>query len=273
MSLKLIATDLDGTFLSDDRLPSTLNVAAVRLAYERGVFIVFATGRPARWLQALDLLADINPDVLASNGAVTYDIAKRQVLRASPLPFQPSLEAIADVVAAVPGTTFAVEYETGWGRLHAYPPRGDFVEADVITDSPAELLGAGVPVKLLILQPDMSTEKLAQLVTPVVAGRLDITYSWAANRGLIEASAPGVSKGSALLELMAALGVGRDEVAAFGDMPNDIPMLEVAGRPFAMTNAHPLVLQRGYPTAGNNFDDGFGKTVMTLLSRPADSLD
>ena len=265
--LKLIATDLDGTFLSNDRLPSLLNEQAVRLANERGVFIVFATGRPARWLQVLYPLADINPDVIASNGALTYDLARRQVLRVSPLPREQTLAVITDVAGAIAGTTFAVEYTDDWGRLEQYPPRGDSVEAAVITDSPAELLDSGAAVKLLVLQPDLSTEELAKVVTPVVAGRLDVTYSWAANQGLLELSAPGVTKGTALRELMETLGVKPSEVVAFGDMPNDIPMLEVAGHPFAMTNAHPSVLQQGYQTAGLNSDDGFGRTVMSLLEQ------
>jgi len=267
MTLKLIATDLDGTFLSDERVPTALSIEAVRLAHQRGVSIVFATGRPIRWLQVLYPLADIDPDVIASNGAMTYDLARRQVLQVSPLPRAQSLAAMADVAAAVPGTTFAIEYEHGWGRLGQCPLRDEFVDADVVTDSLSELFDWGVAVKMLVMQKELLTEQLAQLVTPVVAGRLGVTYSWAANRGVLELSAPGVSKGSALLELMQTLRVQPNEVAAFGDMPNDLAMLEIAGHPFAMANAHPLVLQQGYPLAGSNTQDGFGRAVMALLEQ------
>ena len=264
---KLIATDLDGTFLSSDHLPTVLNLEAVRVAHARGVHIVFATGRPARWLQVLDPLADLRPGVIASNGAVLYDIAEHQVTRAWPLPRQASLDVMADVEVMVPGAMFAVEYVNGWGRLNKYPPRGDFVEANVITDSPEELFDARVAVKLLIMHAEMATEELFDLAAPVVGGRLDATFSWMGGLALLELSAPGVSKGSALLELMGAHGIHRDEVVAFGDMPNDIPMLEVAGCGYAMANSHPMLLARGYPSAGRHDEDGFGRTVMNLLNK------
>jgi len=189
--LQLIATDLDGTFLGADHVPSELNVQAVRLAHERGVHVVFATGRPVRWLQVLDPLSDVHPDVLVSNGAVVYDVAQHEVEQAFPLPREDSLAVMADVAAVIPGATFAVEYTDGWGRLLSYPPRGDFVEADVIVASPNELLTARVPVKLLILHREISTDRLAELATPVVNDRLQVTFSETSGYGLLELSAPG----------------------------------------------------------------------------------
>jgi len=54
---------------------------------------------------------------------------------------------------------------------------------------------------------------------------------------LVEASAPGVHKGTALAELAASLGIEPAGVVAFGDMPNDLPMLAWAGTGVAMGNA------------------------------------
>ena len=265
--LKLIATDLDGTFLGDDGLPSHLNLTAVRRAAGCGVRIVFATGRPARWLQVLDLVAGLHPDAIASNGAVLYDVAGHRLRQAFPLPRAATLAVMADVKAVLPKATFAVEYVDGWGRLTAYPPRGDFVEANVLAATPEELLDARVPVKLLILGPGVASDRLAGLVEPLVGGRLDVTFSMLQGDGLLELSAPGVTKASALRLLLRAYDIAPAEVAAFGDMPNDLPMLELAGRPFAMSNAHPAVLQHGFPLAGDHDDSAFGRTVMGLLDQ------
>ena len=57
----------------------------------------------------------------------------------------------------------------------------------------------------------------------------------------MEISAPGVTKGSALIELATELGVDATDVIAFGDMPNDLPMLTWAGHSYAMANGHPAV--------------------------------
>ncbi len=66
--------------------------------------------------------------------------------------------------------------------------------------------------------------------------------------GLMEISAVGVTKGAALARLCdAASGSRPRDVVAFGDMPNDLPMLAWAGTSYAVANAHPSVLERGRP--------------------------
>jgi len=263
--LKLIATDLDGTFLGADTLPSDLNIEAVRRAAAAGIHIVFATGRPARWLQPVEAVMDVRPDLIASNGGVLWNVADHRLRRAFPLPHEDTLSLMDDVAAALPTVSFAVEYIQTWGRQPGFPKRGDFVEATVISPDHATLLEDQLVVKLLIYGPGISTDRLADLVTPLTKGRLDVTLSIIQPNGILELSAPGVSKASALQLLMDDYGIDASEVVAFGDMPNDLAMLELAGRPFAMANSHPLVLARGFPQAGHHDDSGFGRVVMNLL--------
>jgi hydroxymethylpyrimidine pyrophosphatase-like HAD family hydrolase len=59
---------------------------------------------------------------------------------------------------------------------------------------------------------------------------------------LVEISAAGVTKAYALAALCEEIGVDPTRVVAFGDMPNDIPMLEWAGHAVAVANAHPDVI-------------------------------
>ena len=70
-------------------------------------------------------------------------------------------------------------------------------------------------------------------------GRLVIT--WSSATSLLEISAPGVTKASTLALLCADLGIDAADVIAFGDMPNDLPMLGWAGTSYAMADAHPTV--------------------------------
>ena len=70
----LVACDLDCTFLSPDGTVSALNAHAVARAQEAGIPVVFATGRPVRWL---DVIADLPGDYLrwfASEGFPEGDI-------------------------------------------------------------------------------------------------------------------------------------------------------------------------------------------------------
>ena len=81
-----------------------------------------------------------------------------------------------------------------------------------------------------------------------------------------DASAPsGVSKASGLASLCALLGLTAAEVIAFGDMPNDVPMLSFAGRGVAVSNAHPEVLAAADDVTASNEDDGVARVIEALL--------
>ena len=55
--------------------------------------------------------------------------------------------------------------------------------------------------------------------------------------------------------------IGSDEVVAFGDMPNDIPMLRLAGHGVAMGNAHPETIAAANEVTAPNDDDGVARVL------------
>ena len=82
---------------------------------------------------------------------------------------------------------------------------------------------------------------------------------------LLEISAPGVSKASALAGVCAELGVGSEQVVAFGDMPNDLAMLSWAGWGVAVANAHADVLAAADEVTASNDDAGVARVLERLL--------
>ena len=52
---------------------------------------------------------------------------------------------------------------------------------------------------------------------------------------------------------------------AFGDMPNDLPMLAWAGTSYAVANAHPLVLEAAHHVAPANDDDGVASVLAEVF--------
>jgi hypothetical protein len=100
---------------------------------------------------------------------------------------------------------------------------------------------------------------MAAAVREILGARLDVTFS--TGHGLIELSAPGVTKGTGLAQLAAELGVLPADVVAFGDMPNDLPMLEWAGSGVAMANAHPDVLGVADEITAPNSEDGLAMVL------------
>lgn len=263
-AIRLIATDLDGTFFGDSGQPTPQNCAAVLRAAELGVPTIFATGRPSRWLDALDPVRSAQPMAITSNGALAVDLVTDKVIRTFPLDIPATAAVIADVLDTIPNACFAVEYVEGWGKDDRYPPADIGAEADIIRHDPVDLLDQGTPIKLLIRN-RQHTLKLLDQVAPIVGRRLNLTFSVLSEMGFLELSRPGVSKATTLASLLADRGIAPADVAAFGDMPNDIEMLDLVGHPFAMDNAHESLKTRGYSVCGHHADSAFATTVAGLL--------
>ena len=77
-------------------------------------------------------------------------------------------------------------------------------------------------------------------------------------------SAAGVTKAFALAAHCAELGIRPEEVVAFGDMPNDVPMLTWAGRGVAVANAHPEALAAADEVTASNDEDGVALVLEQL---------
>ena len=260
--IRLIVTDMDGTFLGADSTASRANCDAVYRAAAIGVPTVFATGRASRNLQPLDPVRDAHPLVIASNGAVITDLDSNAILHHYPLDPQVTATVAEDVRAVLPDVTYAVEYLRTWGREEKYPLTW-YAEAEVI--APVEdLLTHDAVVKLLV-RANIPTPNLMAAVAPVVGDRLTVTYSFVSEMGFLEVSPPGISKASALRQVLSDLSIPPSDVAGFGDMPNDLAMLDLVGHPFVMENGHDLLKERGFPVCGDHDDSAFGVTVMEIL--------
>jgi hydroxymethylpyrimidine pyrophosphatase-like HAD family hydrolase len=126
------------------------------------------------------------------------------------------------------------------------------------------VLLAAAPVKLLLRAPAPTVDELASLAHETVGDLVEVTHSSTADT-LLEMSAAGVSKGSGLAALCESLGIAADDVLAFGDMPNDLPMLRWAGHSVAVANAHPTVLAAAGEVTASCDEDGVARVLERLL--------
>ncbi|MEH1164971.1 HAD family hydrolase [Micromonospora sp. CPCC 205539] len=253
---RLIATDIDGTLIRDDRTVSAYTADVLARITAQGTPVVLVTGRPVRWLKMVyDQLAEPLPAVCA-NGAVVYDPVEDEVLRADPLAPQHLVEVARRLRAEVPGISFAVEIQDSRQMRHEadYPLRWD-ADDDLIrlVQTPEELLSAPA-VKLLARAGEQDPDAFVALVAAAVAGLAEATHS--SSSGLVEISAAGVTKAAGLDWYCDRLGVRAADVLAFGDMPNDVPMLSWAGRGVAVANAHRAVLAVADEVTAANSEDG-----------------
>ena len=254
---RLIASDLDGTLLRSDGTVSERTIRALRSVQAEGIGFVMVTARPPRWLHDLAHVVGDHGVVLCSNGAFVYDVTNRTVLSERPLAVDVVTSIVADLRAVVPGIAFAVESAAGFAREPGYvdlhPTPAGAPVADI-----ADLLDP-LPGKLLARAPGLEGETFLRTVVDVVGDGAVVAFSGV--EGLAEISAAGVTKAAVLAEWAAGRGVEAADVWAFGDMPNDLPMLHWAGVSFAVANAHPDVLAAAtYVVAGHD-DDGVARTV------------
>ncbi|MEV0534318.1 HAD family hydrolase [Kitasatospora sp. NPDC050463] len=264
---RLIATDLDGTLLCAGGTVSERTAAALAAAEAAGVQVVFVTGRPPRWMQQVSRHIGGHGVAICSNGGAVVDVRRGELLESSPLAPEAALAVVAALRAKLPGTAFAFEYPAGFAREPGYEVRM-WGQDEIHPIGPAEeLLGAGGPVhglfKLLAKHPDLDPDKLLSVAREAAGHLAEITRS--APIPLLEISAPGVTKASTLARWCAGRGIDRSEVVAFGDMPNDLEMLDWAGTAYAVANAHPQVLAAVPLHTVSNEQDGVAAVLERLL--------
>ncbi|GHH38362.1 HAD family hydrolase [Streptomyces candidus] len=266
---RLIATDLDGTLLRDDKTVSERTVAALASAEAAGIEVFFVTGRPARWMDVVSAHVHGHGLAICANGAAVVDLhAGGELIEVRPLERADALSTVAALRAVAPGTSFAVELTTGIHYEPAYPPFQFDAAASIATAE--ELLheespGSGAAViKLLAHHPSLTPDDFLDLARATVADFGSVTRS--SPTALLEISGLGVSKASTLARCCAERGISPEEVVAFGDMPNDIEMLAWAGRSYAMGNAHPAVLAAASGRTAPNNEDGVAVVIERILA-------
>lgn len=271
-SVRVVATDLDGTLLRSDSTLSARTRRALAAARAAGIRVVAATARPARVVtQIFGSDADLLDAVICGNGAARFDPATRQVTLTHPLLPPLATHVMTEVDRLMPQASFAAE--TGQRVLHepSYRYRPSLDSARFPVQTRAELVVAPV-VKLMALVPDASPRDAWSALRPTLGDLVACT--WSAGHGgadlayptILEIAAPGVCKSAALADLCAQWMIEPAQVAAFGDAPNDLDMLAWAGAGYAVANAHPEVLAAAPHRVPTNDEDGVAQFLERITA-------
>ncbi len=261
----LIATDVDGTLLDEDERVTARTRDAVTAAVDAGTRFVLATGRPPRWVPPVVEALGFAPPAVCANGAVLYDSENDRIISAKTLSVE-VLGALAEIATRViPGAGLAVErvgrsahdtatpqFVSSPGYEHAWlNPDNTEVSLEDLLSSPA--------VKLLVRKAGAQSSDMAAELAKYIGAEGDLTYS--TNNGLIEIVPRGISKATGVDEVARPLGIAAADIIAFGDMPNDVPMLAWAGHGVAMGNAHPEAIAAADEVTATNAEDGLARVL------------
>lgn len=258
LSIRLVATDLDGTLLRTGGSISEYSQAVLQRAQAAGVQLVLVTGRPVRLIRELAGLLALKGIVICGNGAVSYDASQDTILEQFPLSAEVTREVILRLRRDFPEVAFAVESGLEVAREAAYVRHSRKLgQAQVEVADALELCAEGAS-KLIALHPGMPLDEFLERARDLIAELAQVTHAGAP---FIEISAAGVSKAWALARHCERHGIAPADVLAFGDMPNDLPMLEWAGHSVAVANAHPTVLAAARRHTASNDDDGVARFI------------
>ena len=273
MDIKLIAMDLDGTLLTDDKRLTPRNRAALEKAAETGVEIVPATGRLYRALPEEIRALPFLRYVIAMNGAAVLDLKTGKTLYAAEIPSAEALEILRfldgqDMIydCYYKGSAYMTEsMKARAGEYTSGFPLQSLLSLRVpVPDLKAFLRERGGGVQKI--QINARTPELRQTLLRELPERFPEIIATSSLPGNIELNHVRANKGDALSFLAAHLGLNnREQTMAFGDGLNDVAMLRAAGTGVAMGNASPEAAAAADRVPADNNHAGVAEVIEALL--------
>ncbi|MFC4736585.1 Cof-type HAD-IIB family hydrolase [Bacillus daqingensis] len=281
--MRLLAVDMDGTLLNEDKTISKENIEAFHEAEEAGLEVAIATGRAFYDVFSILERYTINPWVINMNGAcihrpdgTMFDDLPLHGHSASPvlswLEEQQYYYEISahDAIYVPEGAEDRIKAE--WELLPPGPEKEQIMQKMLHAQesqqgrryirSFEEALERDITIYNILalsLIPERvkaGWDKFSHLQEVSVVSSAPINF---------ELTSPAASKGNALEKLAAYKHIPVEETAAVGDSFNDVSMLKQAGRGFAMGNAPDSIKQIAASTTKSNTEHGVAEVIYELL--------
>jgi len=275
-SIRLLATDIDGTLLNPQFHISEGDLTALRRAHAAGIEVVLVTGR--RHSFALPIAKQLGFDLwmITSNGAVTRSLGGEWFHR-DLMPAETCRRLCRAMQEFRGNTVLTFDKETKGAIVLE---RLDEVGASIRrwVEKNMEFIEFMVPIEgALVSDPVQAMfcgtiarmgEALRTLEGAGLDGQITVLRTEYPERDLsmIDVLNGGCSKGHALARWAEHRGYRRNEVMAIGDNHNDVEMLEFAGHPVIMGNACEELRGRGWTVTLGNDECGVAAAVEAAVS-------
>ena len=272
MNIKLVAMDLDGTLLDEQKAVSEVNIGALRACEARGIMAVMSSGRAHESIRMLAHTIGLNSPIVSANGA-RVDASPDGPMIMVECFDRPMAERVFDIalkdgvlfVIYAPGAMYQLNldgYEDenrglNRGLLRVGREFTGGAEIRVVRDR-AEAFEKGLSTAMKFVMFNKSPARLAALRAQYESLGLSLSSS---DDESLEVMMPGAGKGRAIEFLMRHYGLGKDQVMVFGDYTNDITMFEAAGYPVAMGNAVEELKRIAWKVAPSNQESGVGRMI------------
>ncbi|HEX8916459.1 MAG TPA: Cof-type HAD-IIB family hydrolase [Humisphaera sp.] len=250
----LVAVDLDGTLLTDQKQIGKRTARALASLPARGVKVVIASARPPRSVRTVYELLGLDTWQINYNGALIWDHPGLAVVHHQPMPAELVAVIVNRARQVYPDCLVSCEILDKWftDRFdQTYTTEtGRMFDPDLV--APLWMFLSQPVTKLMLLGPSWMMDDLAGLV----AAEFPMVNVVRSDPELIQITDAAVSKGAALHYVADAYGVPMSRVMAIGDETNDLEMLQAAGVAVAVGNAHSKVKEVAHWVAPSNNDHG-----------------
>ncbi len=266
MKKKAVFLDLDGTLLNDRKEITPGNRSAIERALSAGHLIIITSGRPlVSTVPQADALGLDRPGcyVIACNGSVFYDNAKKEVISSVTLPLPVVQAVFAEAekrrihIQTYDETRVLVEPRCATENVEEYCRRIKMKWG--IIDHIRDLKRAPEKMLMIDFQSRDPLDRFCEWISEQYGDILDTYYS---NAHYVEIVKKGINKGEAILRMAELLGIAGEDTISAGDAQNDIFMIRSAHLGAAMANADPAVKAAAdYVTQHDNNHDGIAEII------------
>lgn len=287
MTIKLIASDMDGTLLNSESIVSKENITAIQAANQAGIQFVVATGRGLSEAAPLVSHLTVKPDFITLNGALVYNQDREPVvkipidrpnlkqclthIKASKLYFEiitdqgiysnSRIQRIQHTANLLVKLNPNLLYKMAVARATS---RAELMNINYVKNFDSLLHDPQINVMKLLVFSDRHPQKLQQLRTQLRQNPEIVITSSSPNN--IEINNVKAQKGRALTTFAHKLGLQMNEVMAIGDNLNDESMIKAAGLGVAMANAIAPIKQLAQYQTSSNSQNGVAQAIYHAIT-------
>ncbi len=288
---KLVAIDLDGTLLNSYGEVSENTKEEIKKAIENGIEVVLASGRPISSVEDLANELQANHYLISGNGAIVYDMYKKEVVYDKFL----SKEQVLNIVKICEENSIYYNIYTenevltkslNYNTLFYYSENTHKQEEkrtniNILTDVYDYILKANDQKYLKVTVCDQSQIVFASIIKKLrTINDIDVLDVAHMSKKIIksgteevlveycytEITNKNVNKWTALEYIMKEKNIDRSEVVAIGDNINDKEMIEEAGLGVAMGNSTPTIKEVANVEVGTNNEEGVRETFQKYIN-------
>lgn len=260
--IKLIASDIDETIITKERIVPDRNKEAIKKAIDKGIIVMLATGRGPYEVFDIPEQAGVIADdryLICCNGAVIMNVKTKEIVDVLNLDFEYARRVF----------NYAYENNLTFYLYTLDKKYGiNLSDSTIIAEEHINLLETDnidflkdeTILKVIIKNSDMNKLQAQEVdVARLTDYKLEISYS---SNMYMEINAKGVNKAVALKKVCDHYGIDMKNVLAIGDNYNDVAMLEEAGRSVAVKNARLQVKESAdYVTTHDNNHGAVGEAI------------